>query len=763
MHQQKSDFWEGMMIGPITSTPCRRVRQGLMSGLLGSCAILLPVAAQAQQAPGEAPQVQDIVVTASRYQQTLQTTPLAVSAISGDALQSRGVVEVANLSTEVPNLQIGTNGANASVDISVRGITANNTAFYSGNPAVAPYVNGVYVPRTQGLNEALFDIERVEVLRGPQGTLYGRNSTAGALNIITAKPTQTFGYSADLSYGNYNTVISHAIVNAPLTDTLAVRAVFFSDRDDGLQNTHGATRGNYDRADQFGGRLSALWKPSSSFTALIETDMFRENGSPNLGVATPVPGTVYPTSLISNPYSPAVTPGQDGLENIHVLNLRANLDYRFDDHLSLSYIGGYGTVRLHTFTDDDGAATAFATADFQEHEWNTGHEVDLHYISDRLKMVVGGNFTYEHDNGDLAVAFPLATGFAPRQLQFPHFDYAQRSYGAFGQATYSLTSSLRVTGGVRYSHDYTQNPGAGTLFCNAGTPNFAPITSTNCTRFSAFNQAARTFSHVNWKAGVDWDIGPRSLLYGSVSTGYKQGALNSASALLTTPVVQPETVTNFEIGSKNRLFGGAVTLNLALFYMRYQNLQVQQVVFVTTNPPVTANVTTNAAKASIYGAEIEGAWRITSDDQLSGFVSYLHARYDQFLNANDPITDPNNLQPLNLSGNRLIRSPDFTARANYSHDFHFAGGGRLTPQVSFFYQTQSYLREFNKGFDRQPGYTRTDLRLTYETAGKHWTFEGFVTNLENRAVRVAEYAASSYLQSFYAPPRRYGLRAAFKY
>ena len=778
---------------------CGRAHTTLIATLLGPCACLLPAgAAWGQSAPtsdqrpvpatvnqDEPPatgqdntrsasspspavgagtaRIEDIVVTASRYSQTLQTTPLAVSALSANSLQARGVVDVADLATEVPNLQIGTNGANSSVDISVRGITANNANAYSGNPAVASYVNGVYVPRTQGLNEALFDVERVEVLRGPQGTLYGRNSTAGAVNIITAKPTQSFGLGADLTYGNYNTVQSHLLLNLPATDTLAFRGVFFSNRDDGYQDTRGATRNNYFRANQFGGRLSALWQPTDKLSVLLESDYYNDTGSPNLGVATPVPNTIYATQLAPDPYRPLVTPGQDGTQRIAVFNVRTNVDYAFTDTFSVSYIGGYGTVRLNTFTDDDGTLSAFSTANFDDREWNTSHEIDLRYTSPTLKLVVGGNYTYERDSGDLLVEFLQATGRAPQQLQFPHPDFLQRNFGIFGQGTYSVSDKLRLTGGVRYSNDYVEGPNAGTLFCARNTPNYASIDTPGCTRYNPYNYAPRKFTRVNWKAGVDFDIAPRSLLYGSVSTGYKQGTLNAASATFTSPVVQPESVTNYEVGTKNRFADGTVTLNASLFYVKYKNLQVQQVVFQSINPPVTTNVTTNAARASIYGAEVEGVWKITAADQISGFVSYLHARYDQFLNANDPITDPNNLQPLDLSGNRLIRSPDFSARVSYNHDFELSGGGKLTPQISFFYQTAAFLREFNRSFDRQGGYTKTDLRLTYEMPGAHWTVEGFVQNLEDKAVRVAEYAASSYLLSYYAPPRRFGVRVAYKY
>lgn len=716
----------------------------------------------AEEANGGA-QLEEIVVTASRYQETLQRTPLAVSALSANSLTQRGIVEVANLATEVPTLQIGTNGQNASVDISIRGITTNNVNTYSGNPAVAAYVNGVYVARTQGLNEGLFDIERVEILRGPQGTLYGRNATVGAINIITAKPTQEFDFRAEATIGNYGTVTTRGMLNVPITDNFAVRGVAFQNRNNGYQDTLGTTRENYFRADNFGGRLSAQWKPTGNLSMLLQVDGFRERGSPNLPVATPVRGTLNPSNSFGDPYHRAITPGREGIQNIDVFNVRANVDLELSDAFSLSYYGGYGEVDTFTFLDADGLPVDALTVNFDDRNWNTSHELLLRYANDRLKAVAGANYTAEGTSGDLSSDFPGGGGVAPRGLHFPHPDYDQDAFGVFGQATYSLFDDLRLTGGLRYSKTKASNPGAGTQFCNVGAPLNQPPVSPFCPRFSANNQRDRSFENVSWKAGFDYDVSDASLLFGSVSTGFKQGALNSESLLITTPVVRPEKVVNYELGIKNRLFNNTVTLNLAGFYMDYTDLQVSQVIYVTLNPPVTTSIVTNAAKARIYGAELEYAWQIDRNDQINGFASYLNAQYRSFLNAIDPVLDPASRNPLDLSGNRLIRSPEIMARINYSHKFDLNESGNLSPQVSFYYQSSSFLREFNQPFDRQPGYTRTDLRLTYNAPGDRLTVEGFIQNLENKAIRVAEYPVSLVLQSFYAPPRRYGIRIAYDF
>lgn len=720
-------------------------------------------AAQAQSTPlqstpasdPETSVLEDVIVTASKYRSTVQTTPIAVSALSSEGLERAGVTEVSGLATQAPSVQIGNNGANGSVDISVRGVTSNNVDAFSGNPAVSVHVDGVYVTRTQGLNATFYDLERVEILRGPQGTLYGRNATAGNVNIITARPTHTFDAKADIAFGNRDAVTAHAMVNLPITDTLAIRGSLTRNRDDGYIDTLGTTAHNYFRADQTAARVSLLWTPNDRFNWLLQADGFQDKGSPNLGISIPVAGTRVSVGDGYGVYKRPVTAGQDGQLDVKIFNLRSNMEFAVSDSTTLAYIAGYGRVRSSTYSDDDGIADRIADVRFGDQQWSTSHELDLRYASNRIKGVLGVNYIYEHDRGDLVINQYENRSPLPPSLHFPHPDFSQKSLGVFGQVTYSLTDDLRLTGGLRYSHDHAENPDYATVICPIGLPLYTP--TSQCIRSNPANQVPRSWEGTSYRIGADYDLSPTSLLYGSVSTGFKQGRLSNAGL----PVVEPEKVTNYEIGSKNRLFGGAVTLNGTLFYMDYTDLQVQQVVF--TSPGVTANVTTNAAKASIHGAELEAVWQVTDHDYLSGFVSVSRARYDDYKNAIDSVLDRTNSNPLDLSGNQLIRSPDFTARASYRHDFELPNGARLTPGVSFYYQSESYLRAFNKPWDLQGAYTKTDLRLTYTDASGRVSLEAYVNNVENEAVRVAEYEVTGSVLGYYAPPRTYGLKLSYDY
>ena len=206
----------------------------------------------------------DIIVTAEKQATSVNKTPIAITALAGDKLLEQNVKSVADLTGIAPNVQIHTIGVDSYVGVSIRGIT-NTDYGAAANPAVSTYVDGIYVALPQGFASEIYDLDRIEVLRGPQGTLYGRNATGGNLNVVTADPKWAFGGMADLSYGSYNDVLAHAVVNLPVSDTFAVRVGGFFHRSDGFWNTQGTTARNYGAADDIGARVTALWKPSDTF------------------------------------------------------------------------------------------------------------------------------------------------------------------------------------------------------------------------------------------------------------------------------------------------------------------------------------------------------------------------------------------------------------------------------------------------------------------------------------------------------------------
>src|SRR5580698_2320693 len=282
----------------------------------------------------------EIVVTALKRSEPLSRAPLAVSALSQNELTAAGVLGLQDLTAATPSVEMKMVAVDDSLEITVRGIT-NNDFNPGGSPAVATYVDGIYLARTQGLNGDLFDVERVEVLRGPQGTLYGRNSTGGNVNIVTADPKSTFGASVDMSYGNYNDVQTRAMVNLPITDDLAIRGSFVTHRSDGYFETAGTTSTNYAAADNYAGRLTALWTPGSNFKWRLAADYSVVGGTPDLEFATgangrPLDGLpVYDRPVSSEPEP------SNYLRNFMV---RSRMEWQLGSNFSLTYLAGYEDV-----------------------------------------------------------------------------------------------------------------------------------------------------------------------------------------------------------------------------------------------------------------------------------------------------------------------------------------------------------------------------------------------------------------------------------
>lgn len=744
---------------PTAGAPCRFGRRaaGLLFGAAVTCLGSVPAFAQAAHPSPPAPEEEtaeqsesgEIVVTANRFEQSLQRLPQSISALGGDALEAGGVEELGDLNGLVPSLQIGSNGQVGSADIGIRGISTRNVNAYSGAPTVAVHMDGVYVPRPVALQQAMFDINRVEVLRGPQGTLYGRNATAGVINIITRRPTQEFEFQGALGYGNYDALEASAIVNLPATDRLAFRGAVLIRRNDGLIDTLGTTADRGNQAQQAGFRASALWRPLDGVSWLVTLEGFRDRGTPNVPFAVAVPGTIYPVANGYGPWRRPLTPAHNPALEVDSLNLRSNLSWEVASGLTATYLAGFGSLETYFFTDLDGLPAFGVTSAFYDENTSQSHEANITYVSGNLQAVVGANYSKETGSGTNVIET------AATQLQFPHLDFRQSSYGLFTQVTYSLSPSFRVTGGLRYSHDKASNDGSGQLICPIGTAPFALVSQ--CSRYTAYNERPNDWSNVSWRAGFDYDVTDTSMFYATVSTGYKQGQLNRGVF----PEVQPELVTSYEAGMHNRLFGRSLTLNLSAYYMDYTNLQVAQV--VVTGPNTTQTVTVNAAEASIYGFEAEAALRIARHTRLDGSLTYLHARYDKFSGTTDPIVDPQNRNPLDLSGNDLVRTPRWSGRLGVEHDFLLGDGAKLTLGGSLSFSSSYYLREFNRAWDRQKSYTQTDLRLAYTTADGRYGLEGYVRNLEDRAVMLAAYAAPPYLSATYNTPRQFGVRARFTY
>lgn len=689
----------------------------------------------------------DIVITAQRRNENLQKAPITVSALTGETLAARGVTSVAGIATELPGLQIADSGG-GTTQVFMRGIGSTNVSEV-GDSAIAIQVDGIYIARPNSFGSLLYDLDRVEVLRGPQGTLYGRNATAGAINLISKRPTQELGGNAAVEFGNYGALLTTGALNVPITDTLAVRAAFQTVRHDGYQKstTTGPAAGN-DKQDQDdkSARVQALWKPNDRLSVLIRGDYLRQEGNGGGDVAYP---------LVGNPREFASTVRTSVNNKFWSVGAEISYDLGFAE---ATYLNSYNATRIDRLREN----VASHVPNYLDLDTNTfSNEFRLGHDSAKLKWVVG-LYAFDEDTYTNYNVLRPATGDYTSYFN-PTVD--SNSKAAFGQLTYSVTPALRLTGGLRYTHDKKSRYGGTYIRAADGT-----IKST-----VSLNAASDSWNSTNWKVGVDYDLTSAILLYANVGTGYKAGGYYDG---LEPNSYDPEHITAYEAGLKSRFFDNRAQLNISGFLYNYKDFQVTAQRLISNT---LSSITLNADKARLYGVEAEGSFAITPHDRIDGYVTWLHTAYTDFtLPLGDANTNSNanaafghcfstdytatTPRPASFDGCQLAKSPSWTFNFGYQHIVDLGAAGRITGRVQTHFESMKYL-EYH-GFDQnvQGSFTKTDLTLTYEPQGRAWSVMLFGRNLENNDIRVNSSPntgtglASNGSGDFYAPPRTYGVR-----
>ena len=680
----------------------------------------------------------EVVVTAEKRTTSAQNTAIALAVIDTQTLKENGINDIAGLATLSPNVVFGQNAG--ATTVAVRGVSSRDVTEI-GDPAVAINIDGIFLQRPTGMNASFYDLERIEILRGPQGTLYGRNATGGVVNIITAKPTQEFGGYAAVTAGNYNTANMEGAVNVPLTDTLAMRASFISRSHDGYRDNGAAGRG--DDEDSKGGRLQFLYRPLDRLKILLSGSFLKQGGIGPVydGIPTNSSQKIPPTESRAAEYFPLSTRGDFDVKRT---NLLAQVDYDMD-FATLTYLSGFVGLDFKHLWDNDGQPDKFF--DYARNEVSHDFSNELRIASNNEQGLVWQAGLYQYRQSiDLNNNFLLSPNRVPVSVREYHFDVETRSYAGFGQVSYDITDSLKASAGARYSRDEKDRTG----YSYVGSLTQDVSSGTAVRTFAAEQHSPEPeWSKTTWHAGLDYQVTPRNLVYGKVDTGYKSGGFTLVSNY------DPETLTAYEIGSKNRFLNNALQSNLSAFYYDYKNQQVSQ--FIASGPFAGQSTVLNAGKSEIYGVEIENTWLATADDRLNLAVSWLHGVYTDFSVANGPSN-------LSLAGNHVVQSPEFSVEAGYEHAFHVLGG-ELRPRVQTQFQSASYLTFYNRPNDRQAAYSLTDISLTYAPDAKSWNVQGFVRNLENTVVLTnadqgGPYAATRYQ---FGAPRTFGARLQYNW
>ena len=792
---------------PHAASPIRAAVLLLLAGASAAYGQATAPAAAASAAAADAADagVQQVTVTATKRSTSLQRTPVAVTPLSAADLEKAHVQTVQDVVHLVPSFQATTQGDHGVITMTLRGIGNDSAKTEYADPEVALFVDGIYAPRAEGAAALLFDMEGIEVLRGPQGTLWGRNSTVGAVNMKTAKPELggKFG-SLEGGLGNYNRQGLRGAFNLPLSDTAALRFAFVHEQHDGYVSYQRAPHpsladqqaaydaGNvskpfqplnpnlfvqggpqYNAQDQTAARVSLLWKPTPAITWNVSYEQFLDRGTPSMNLMQqPREGEQFWSALIDvAPYLK---------RDVHTL--RSRLDWQLNDSMNLSYVAGYSRFTGSSDFDQDGGAqvpTSFATgATYQQDRtnWskyrNHSHELALQSTGTQAVDWILGLYYAAENNGirfDLPIMAGTQEGTVNWQGSFIQPKETVESKAVFGQATWNLTDALHLTGGVRYTDDVRKNEG-GTNNGWAGDPTVpqVPIDPgldplAPGSGFSTYqhNDGRYSASKTTWLARANYDVTRDFMLYASVATGYKSGGLQDGGR-----PYGAETLTNYELGSKTTFLGGRLRWNNALYYEKFKDFQFSAPV---TNPDGTHSLaTSNAEGAKVYGFESELALKPTDADRVQLAFAYTHTELGHLIGGSNDYVLPACSVPgistcLDVTGNQLPHAPKFALTAQYEHTFQLGGGNTLSPRISVHYETASWLSVFNMGSpDRQDAYSRTDLGLRYASA-KDWYVDAYVRNAEDDQVKTSAQNAFGPWQAQYLPPRTYGVNVGVNF
>ncbi|WP_070151366.1 TonB-dependent receptor [Sphingobium phenoxybenzoativorans] len=724
--------------------------------------------APAEQASADkGAKIEDIVVTAQRQAQSVQQTPLAITAVGGDTLKDRGIVDIDALTRSIPNFNFSRVGSDARVFIRGVGLVGNSAAGFDGRVAI--YTDDVVNGRTQAALGSLFDLNRIEVLRGPQGTLYGRNATAGAVNIISNDPTNTLDGYASLTVGNYNLIRAEGAISGPLSDTVSARLAFQTNDRDGF-GKNVMTGNPVDSERSRAVRAKLRFEPSETFHFTLTGEYrWEDDNAGGYAFVRPNPfradvnvarGYVHP----SNPRDRAGVDQQFFMENF---GLTGNAVLKLSDSLELTSVTGYRYLDQASISSTDNSNSLGTAVDLATGSRQLSQELRLALKSDLIDLVVGGFYFHEKNDFvlDAAVSplyfgggqFPLYVGFRSGGAQ------KTNAYAAFAQGTLHVTDKLGIDIGARYSYEkrsidqfnlidfvnvFTRNP-APVVGCPApAVGGFVPgrtlcyRTSTNSASWSSFDP----------KVAIHYQISDTVMAYASYSRGFKSGGFDFGQLR---PAFDPEKLVDYEGGIKADLFDRRLRLNLAGFYYDYTNLQFNVVRFL----PTPGNITINAAKARLYGAEAEITVLPVDDLRLAFNLAWLHNEYRELTDSH-PVTNV----VTNLAGNQLISAPKYKLVGEVGYTFHpsFAD---ITPRAELSWTSKQQFSHFNLDYMSQPSFWELNLYLDVVRRGD-WKVSAYGRNVTNKLYYVANSMASAVYGSFIvgqpAAPATYGL-AVTKY
>jgi len=758
--------------------------------------------------------LEEVTVTARKREESLQTTPVAVTALSGDALEVRAVQSVEALSQFVPNLQFdgaaALSGGAYNATIFIRGIGQNDFAIFS-DPGVAMYLDGVYLGRSIGGIMDAIDVARVEVLRGPQGTLFGRNTIGGAVNIISRQPTDSRAGEFSLTAGRFNRMDAKGVLNLPLSDTFTTRWTIASINRDGYSKrlTDGDDPGN---KDALIGRVQAFWNASDDVTLSFVLDGTRvrqnsaaltlvdvaPNGTPfqNLynGLVAPGLNTVAPNgvSTVNNSWVTGdidtTYAGGPSVNDLDTIGAAVTLDWQLGS-IGLKSITAYRELEALFARDGDNTPFTFRETINDDDQDQFSQELQLSgsSFSDKLTWLLGAYYFDEDAVEDGKANLAIGTYNALESLSLPAGTTWCGLPGANPRPIATCPPPLRFGGagnpnnvGVDVGVDlFTSVANQSIALFGQGTYRFSDrFSMTAGVRWTEDEKELRlvhrreasgayivgapgtqdtfteTWSEVTPKIGFELQASDDMMFYVSYAKGYKSGGFNarplSGIQEVQTPY-DPETVDSYEVGAKTSWFDRRMTANLAVFYNEYEDLQLT----INATPQ---NFVRNAGAAEISGAELEIVTRLTAGLDFNVSAGYLDTKYTELAGQLATLNPPLTLDK------ELVKAPEWTVSSGLQYSL-LLGAGEITLRADWSYKSRVFHDVFNDPRLAQPAFDLVNAFASFATDDQHWEFALFGTNLTDERYRVSGNSSAGFglAESTFAPPREWGATVKYRF
>lgn len=703
--------------------------------------------------------LEEVVVTATKRSVALQDLAGSANVLGADKLGPGGIQEVRDMQVEIPNLSLGDQFGFARVFMRGIGMTSIDIG---GEGAVAFLQDGAIIPRPAAQLMGMFDLDQVEVLRGPQGTLYGRGATGGAINMVTAKPGKELGGYLSVTAGNYSLAQFKGAIDVPMGDALSMRLAASLDSRDGYGNNI-FTGSDINDRDASAYRATFVYDAGGPLTATLSAQYYEEDDNnyafsyfgQSEGSSIPVPFGV--PILGGNTVGMAgggfydINSDQEPINDRDGQLINLTIDYAFNDSWSLKSITSSQSMDRFLRDDLDSTdANLFGQNNYTEESDSFGQELILNYSSDRLDVLSGVMYFEEDLYGEVRVPLTnLCFLLAPDACGTPIGDFLNggnylqdgdvdiEAWGAYVEANYSISDKWSLIAGLRYN--YEERDGTGSFIFDAISLNVPT------------NQRA-SWNDLTPRMTLQYSPNDNMLLYATYTEAFKSGVINTGS---TSPPLDPETVDAFEVGLKGQNASGTLRYSVAAFFYDYQDMQIS---FVDETSTVS---TVNAAEAENSGIELEVDGSLGNGFAFDFYLTYLNAEYQEFFNGDYA----NGFAITDLSGNTLPNAPESTAKLGLTWEGAVAGG-TLTVRGEAYYQDDVYFTEWNRKDAYQKSYEQFNASMDYSW-NDQWLLSLWGRNLSDEEVMSNNIITAPLYDSLRVgavlPPRTYGATVTYQF